>query len=207
MKPVYFELKGFGLYDGDSNNPTSVKEAGMAERRMIDLGRVVNELANTDHQEVHFFPLTTSDGKKGFFDASKKGARIGYCFDPRNGRAYLAFSGEMDAEIARKTLEAQGYDTKEIERIPGIVSAGETGNRAERLARDIGERRYIEESGFNERNRKYTLQMNRLKNGDLKPKTSAETMRIKIMTRKGEIPVVDGERSLAEIALKEQGWL
>jgi len=152
---IFYEIAGFCFSIKDSRDPEKEKDAERTERSILDLGKIVNELANTDHQIVSFYPLTTYEGRVGFCDNRERGARIGYCFDFRDGKAYLAFSGDIDAEIARQTLIRDGYKIRKIKQIPGIVfsdveyindigKVDKERDKKERLLLKIEERRAIE---------------------------------------------------------------
>lgn len=120
-KPVYFEVKGVCFNIDDSHDPRAESRTELTERAIKDLGRLVNQTANTDHKAISFHILTTCEGRADFCNNKKRGARIGYCYNSVNGNLYLAISGDMDEEIARQVIINNGYIIKEIKDIPGII--------------------------------------------------------------------------------------
>ena len=108
-----FKISGFEFPEVEDNGDYGLARSVVAERAVKTLGMVINKLANTDHQRVRFFPLTCYEGKRGF---EKQGscAKIGYMFDTSKKVVYLAFSGQIDSNIAYEILVREGYEIEEI---------------------------------------------------------------------------------------------
>jgi len=104
---------------------TTMEDTLRVEEKVLGLARKLNIVANTDHQQVAFFPMVLDVDSRRFFEHQGNGARIGYAFDSLTGEIYFALDGEIDATIAERFLVQAGY---EVQRVKGIPSSSKSLN-------------------------------------------------------------------------------